>query len=55
MRSAVLFATTVWDLVMYVWRTGRWWIGMLIPALVVAAALLAAAKVTVPTIVYAFF
>jgi hypothetical protein len=43
------------DLVRYVWGTGRWWIGVLIPGLAIASALIAAAKLAVPTIVYAFF
>ncbi len=43
------------DLLRYVWGTGRWWVGFIIPALVVATALFASAKLAVPTVVYAFF
>ena len=36
-------------------RVGRWWMPVVVPALALAAALLVAVKVTVPTLVYVFF
>jgi hypothetical protein len=36
-------------------RTGRWWMPILVPLLALAALLIAATKVVVPTAVYVFF
>lgn len=43
------------DLFGYGARTGRWWIVAIIPLLAGAALVVAAAKATVPTLVYALF
>lgn len=51
-RNTIRFAS---DLVRYAARSGRWWIAVIIPTLAVAAIAVSAAKVAVPTVVYAFF
>ncbi len=43
------------DLFSYGYRSGRWWIAVMIPLLAAAAIAVAVAKAAVPTIVYAFF
>lgn len=48
-------ALAVRDLAMYVVRTGRWWLPVLVITLAVTAVLVTAAKVVVPTVVYTLF
>lgn len=43
------------DLFAYGWRTGRWWMPVVTVLLVLAAVLVAAVKVVVPTAVYTLF
>lgn len=43
------------DLLAYGWRTGRWWLPIVTVMLVIAAFLVAAVKVVVPTVVYTLF
>jgi hypothetical protein len=43
------------DLARYGARSGRWWVAVTIVAFTVAAALVATAKVVVPTAVYVLF
>lgn len=45
----------VWTLAVYVARTGRWWMPLLIVALAGATAVVTVAKVVVPTVVYTLF
>lgn len=43
------------DLIVYGWRTGRWWMPVVTVLLVLVAVLVAAVKVVVPTAVYTLF
>lgn len=43
------------DLGLYGFRSGRWWLAVMVPLLAVAAIAVTAVKVAVPTVVYAFF
>ena len=43
------------DLVMYVVRTGKWWLPVLIVVLAITATVVTVAKVVVPTVVYTLF
>lgn len=43
------------DLVRFGWRTGLWWLPVLVPVLAVAAIAIAAAKAAVPVALYVFF
>lgn len=54
-RSVTQFVRFVSDLGGYMVRSGRWWVALLIPVLTVAAVAVAAVKVAVPSVVYAFF
>ena len=48
-------ALTIRDLVMYVLRTGKWWLPVLIVVLAITATVVTVAKVVVPTVVYTLF
>lgn len=43
------------DLFTYTFRSGRWWLPLLVVSLAVAATVVTVAKVVVPTIVYTLF
>lgn len=45
----------VGDLTVYATRSGRWWVPAVILVLVLAAFVVAAAQVVVPTVIYTLF
>ena len=48
-------AAAVRDLAMYVERTGKWWLPVLVISLAVTATVVTAGKVIVPTVIYTLF
>ena len=44
-----------WQLLVTAGRTGLWWLPIIVPALALAAFVVATAKVVVPTAMYVFF
>ncbi len=55
MRPVRAAARTVTDLGLYGWRTGRWWLPVLVVLLAVTAAVVGTVQTVVPTVVYTLF
>ncbi len=55
MRAIRAAARTMGDLGVYGWRTGRWWLPVLVVLLAVTAAVVGVVQAAVPTVVYTLF